>query len=383
MPHLLSMAAAAAALPSALAATLDMPVHFFNSYANVEVEIGTPAQSYMLHFDTGSSTAWVNDKSCGDACLNTSGFDRTYYDVTASSTGVSRGARASMDYFGGVTGGPTFEDKFSVPVGDKAFTWRQSFLSADQSSWNNLGADGFMGLAFNSISDGNTTTVVETLMQQGQLDEPRFGIYYGTEFNQTGSNPDGVLTIGGSREDKYVDGEITYVPLRFETHEVWRTVLSSITGTTENGGKKKSASNSLGFLGNAVFDTGAGSISVPNSIVDEIYESFGWDYEAILHGKHIPLCSEFNSTWSVTFNFGDGNLDPNLTMTGDQFARPGFAYRDDACYPPFEGSDNEGMALIGTPLMQQFYTIFDFGGKTADDFHPRIGFGQLKKEVKP
>ncbi|KAI9039812.1 pepsin-like aspartic protease [Aspergillus affinis] len=382
MPHLLSIAAAAATLPSTLAATLDLPIHFFNSYANVEVEIGTPAQPYMLHFDTGSSTAWMNDKNCSDACPNTSGRERAYYDVSASSTGHSRGARASMDYFGGVTAGPTYDDKFGVPDGD--FTWTQSFLSADQSSWNNLGSDGFMGLAFNSISDGNTTTVVETLMQQGKLDESRFGIYYGKEFNSTGSNPDGVLTIGGSREEKYVDGEITYVPLRYETpYEVWRTVLSSITGTTEKGGKKQSASNSLGMYGNAVFDTGAGSISVPNSIIDEIYESIGWDYDAILHGKHMPLCSEFNSSWSFTFNFGDGALDPNLTMTGDQFARPGFAYRDDACYPPFEGSDNEGMALIGTPLMQQFYTIFDFGGDHADDFHPRIGFGQLKKDVKP
>lgn len=290
-----------------------------------------------------------------------------------------------MDYFGGVTAGPTYNDKFGVSVGDdETYTWTQSFLSADQSSWNNLGADGFMGLAFNSISDGNTTTVVENLLQQGALDQSRFAIYYGTEFNQTGSNPDGVLTIGGSHEDKYVDGEITYVPLRIEdSFQVWRTVLTSITGTQEKGGKKSSTTNDLSFYGNAVFDTGAGSISVPNSMVDEIYESIGWDYEAILHGKHIPLCSEFNSTWSFTFNFGEGGLDPNLTMTGDQFARPGFAYRDDACYPPFEGSDNEGMFLIGTPLMEQFYTIFDFQGDKVEDFSPRIGFGQLKKEMKP
>lgn len=311
-------------------------------------------------------------------------YDRKGYNISASSTGASLGSYGSIDYFGGRTAGPGVADTFSLPAGSQghaALTWNQTFLAANETSWRFISADGFLGLAFSTIAVANTTTVVETLMQQGHLDKPRFAIYYGKEFENTSTNPEGVFTIGGSKEEQYVDGDLTYVPLAQEKeYQVWRATLSSITGSS-NAGKKQATSKFGG--GRAVFDTGAGALQVPSNAISEIYASIGMNWTAISQGRYIPMCSDFNSSWSVTFNFGDAETDPKLTLTGDQLAQPGFADRKDACNPPFDDSGSEDFALLGTPLLQQFYTVWDFGATEVTDYHPRVGFGKLKEGVRP
>ncbi|KAB8239090.1 pepsin-like aspartic protease [Aspergillus alliaceus] len=380
MPRSLDIAAIATVLPSALSATVDLPIHFRNSYASVEVNIGTPFQTHMLHFDTGSSSTWVVDQTCAKTCDNGSGYDRNGYNVSASTTGKTLGTYGSIDYFGGVTAGPGVADTFSMPAGvqgDATLTWNQTFLAANESSWRFISADGFLGLAFSTIAVAKTTTIIESLMQQGLLDEPRFGIYYGKEYQNTGANPEGILTIGSSKEEQYVDGELTWIPLRPEIeYQVWRATLSSIIGSSDSG--KKQACNNIGDSGRVVFDTGAGSFEVPSNIIGDVYASIGMNWTAIINGKHIPLCSEFNSTWSVTFNFGEAETDPKLTLTGDQLARPGFADRKDACFPPFDDSGRDGFGLFGTPFLHQFYSVWDFGATEVSNYHPRVGFGKLK-----
>ncbi|KAI9041816.1 pepsin-like aspartic protease [Aspergillus affinis] len=385
--QLRSLAAVAALLPSALGAVLNLPVHFDNSYAQVEASIGTPAKTYLLHFDTGSATTWVVGKGCLN-CPNGSGYERVGYSTDDSSTGVNIGIYGYIDYSGGATSGPGMADMFGLPAeatGEDGLRWNQTFMAADQSSWRFIPADGFLGLAFSSIAEAGATTLVETMMQKGLLDEPRFAIYYGTEFETTGSDPAGVLTIGGSHEDRYVDGELTYVPLQQEAEfQVWRTKLSSISGTGKTAGQKsQSATSHLGDYGRAVFDTGSGYFQVPSNIIDDLYDSIGMNWTAIKDGKHIPLCAEFTSDWSVTLNFGKSETDPKVTMTGEQLARPGFAHRDDACFPPFDDSEVVDLALIGTPLLHQFYTVFDFGANEVANYSPRIGFGNLKEELRP
>lgn len=317
---------------------------------------------------------------------NHSRYERIGYGTEDSSTGVNLGIYGSIDYSGGVTAGPGMADMFGLPAdtrSEDALRWNQTFMAADSSSWRFVPADGFLGLAFSSIAEAGATTMVETMMQKDLLDEPRFAVYYGTEFNTTGSDPAGVLTLGGSHEDRYVDGDLTYVPLQQEAeYQVWRTKLSSISTTGSTAGQKSRSTSQLGQYGRAVFDTGSGYFQVPTNIIDELYESVGMNWTAILNG-HIPLCTEFNSSWSVTLNFGDSETGPRVTMTGEQLGRPGFAHRDDACYPPFDDSEVVDLALIGTPMLHQFYTVFDFGASEVANYSPRIGFGSLKEELRP
>ncbi|KAF4806002.1 putative vacuolar protease A [Colletotrichum siamense] len=376
---------AAAAASVATAAVMELPIIVDNGYKTVEFNIGTPAKTYRLLFDTGSSSSWAVDSTCKTECANVSGYNRTGYDIAASSTGNLTGNSADIPYLGGRVAGPAVAEVWSAG----GVTWDQAFIAANESNWAALAADGFMGLGFSSIIDGGANTVMETLMAEGHLDAAKFGIYYGTEFTNTGGVPgDGVLTLGGSREADFVDGDLTTIPITRVIpgfYDVWRSTMLAVNGTrtTANGSVTETE---VDFdIGRVVFDTGAGSITLPEAQNLKVYESIGMNYTAILNGEHIPLCSEFNSSWSFKFSFGDYRTPQVVEITGEQLKRPGFANRDDACWPPFEGGETSGFTLIGTPFLRNFYTVWDFGAAANETdiskFDPKLSFGKIKAKA--
>ncbi|KAF7557170.1 hypothetical protein G7Z17_g957 [Cylindrodendrum hubeiense] len=310
-------------------------------------------------------------------------YNRVGYNINGSTTGRYTGDYADIPYLGGNTAGPAVSEVWKADD----LTWNQTFIAANESNWAALAADGFMGLAFSSIIDGGANTVVETLMAEGHLDAAKFGIYYGPEANDTNGQPgEGVLTIGASRESKYVEGDLTTIPItRVDgTYDVWRSTILGIGGTRTVNGTAVRTTTDFDF-GRVVFDTGAGSVSFPDEQNLKVYESIGMNYTAILAGEHIPLCSEFNSSWSVSFNLGDYRDPQVVTLRGDQLRRPGFAYRDDACWPPFEGGNAAGFTLIGTPFLRNLYTVWDYGVDATETdisrFNPQLSFGALKSKL--
>jgi len=333
------------------------------------------------------------DTSCTpDNCPNYSGFARNPYNASASSTGILIANNSGgIGYLGGNVDGTIRADYFSVPSKrDHAPQWNQTFLSANSSSWATLPADGFLGLAFTTIANTGTMTTMETLMQLPHqlLAEPRFALYYGRELTDTGNSAgDGALTLGGSHEDRFVEGDLAWidVELEYAEFELWRTNAVSIVGTTQIGaasGPQKITAE-LGFAW-AVFDTGAGLVEVPPSVIDAVYESIGMNYSAILHDHVIPKCSDFNDSWSLTFMLGDESSPVPITITGSQLQLTNFADQGDAaCWPPLSSSGYEGLTLIGAQFLQQFYTVFDFGAYDVASYKPRIGVGELKRQWKP
>lgn len=359
--------------------------------ALVDVEVGTPAVTHSLLFDTGSSTTWMFTTECeaSGTCINYSGFNRTVYNQSSSSTAEDMGTSASISYLGGVTAGKGVEDTFSL-ASAPSLTWKQSFLAANESSWSNIPSNGFLGLAFSTISDANTTTMVETLMQDGLLDEPRFGLYYGSELDTTDgarNGTPGTLTFGGSHEDVYVDGNMTWTDLSStgETAQLWRVNMQYMVGskpdnTSSTGSKDTTVTLSGGW---GIFDTGAGRIYVPDQLVEEIHASIGMNYTAILEGDVIPLCEDFTDAWSVELTFGDTYSPTTIKLTGDMLREPGFATGEDKyCWPPFDTSGSDGLFLFGQDFLQLFYTVFDFGGFVPAEYNAKIGFGALKEQYK-
>ena len=386
------------------ASVLELPVVIDNSYASVKFEIGTPPKEHRLMFDTGSSTLFVvntdcTEESCPDGRVTS--YVREKYNASASSTSVDLNIPASIPYLGGDVAGDTIQDVFSTL--DGGVEWNQTFLSANQSSWRFITADGFLGLGFSSIAEKNTSTLVETLLWDGKLDAPRFSLFYGTNMKDAGNGTqDGVLTVGGSHEDKYVDGEMVYTPLRKEDpYQLWRAPLRSVNVlVAENpsdpnatvdirNGRLPTTALSVGgqpdanvtwpmFQGRAVFDTGSGRVSVPSDIIDAMYFNLGWNYTKLFnHGQEIMECKHLNASWAVTMTLGEGapEDDVSFTIRGDEFFVPGHQ-----CMPPFDSSENEGFALVGAPFLRRHYSVFDFGADKVEDYQPKIGFGRLKKE---
>jgi hypothetical protein len=369
-----------AAAATVSASVLELPVAIGNSYASVNVDIGTPPKEHRLLFDTGSSTIFIVNTDCTEtSCPDGSApyYIRQEYNASASSSSVNLDIDAKIPYLGGDVAGGTFSDVFSTL--DGAVEWNQTFLSANESSWRFITADGFLGLGFSTIAEANTSTLVETLLWDGQLDEPRFGLFYGTNLEDEGAH-DGVLTIGGGREDKYVDGEVVYAPLRKEEeYQLWRAPLRSInvlvaqdpsdpdaTVEIHNGrlpttevanGTYLETNVTWPVYGGAVFDTGAGRLSVPDEIIFAMYFNLGWNYDKLLTQEELMECRHLNASWAVTLTLGEGapEDDVSFTIRGDEFIKPG-----DQCMPPFDPSGSSGFALVGAAFLRRHYSVFDF-----------------------
>merc|ERR1712110_921115 len=87
-----------------------------NTQYFAEISVGTPAQSFKVVPDTGSSNLWLYSKSCHSiACLR-----HSRYSSKNSSTYVADGADFKIEYgSGGVEG---FQSKDVVHMGDASAT---------------------------------------------------------------------------------------------------------------------------------------------------------------------------------------------------------------------------------------------------------------------
>lgn len=339
----------------------------------------------------------VSSDCTDSSCPNSSGYDRVGYNASDSSTSVDLNSFSRIPYIDGDgVSGWALQDVFEDESG--AVEWNQTLLSVNESSWRFITADGFMGLGFSSIAETNTSSLVETLLWADQLDAPRFALFYGTNLNDDGDQ-NGVLSIGSSHEDVYVDGEVAYVPLRYETpYQLWRAALRSVnvlvargenSTVTVNNGQLPTTDDAAGTYpkanttwplwgaGTAVFDTGAGRVSVPDSIIDAIYFNLGWNVTKLMNGEERMGCEHMNSSWALSFTLGEGaeEDDVTFTMRGDEFVRPG-----DQCMPPIDNSGGSSFALIGAAFLRRHYSVFDFGATKVEDYQPKIGFGRLKPE---
>lgn len=78
------------------------------------IGIGTPAQPFLIDFDTGSSDLWVPSSSCTSSTCP----DKHKYNATASSTSSKKSGHFSIQYGDGSTvSGPVYTDsgKLSSP----------------------------------------------------------------------------------------------------------------------------------------------------------------------------------------------------------------------------------------------------------------------------
>jgi hypothetical protein len=299
---------------------------------------------------------------------------------------VDLGIYDSIEYLGGKTGGPAMADMFHAD----GQSWNQTFLAANQTSWSFIPGDGFFGMAFSTIAQPRTEVAVETMIREGILDAPKFAMYYGKEFRDTGDGPgDGAITLGASEEAKYVDGDLTWLPGRKDNgtvYQLWRSTLREVRGRHTGSSGEPVAAEPISYppgRANGVFDTGTGLFSVPKAALGPLYKAIGWpSFEALVGGKFMPLCSYFNSTWAVDFAFSDDGVNySNITVTGDQFrGNTGFAGRDDACEPPFSESGRDGLYLFGQSVLRHVYSVYDYGATEVKDYKPRIGWGKLKEK---
>ena len=231
--------------------THPVPVsNFLNAQYFSEIAIGTPAQTFKVVLDTGSSNLWVPSQECGSiAC-----YLHTKYDSSASSTYKKNGSDFEIRYGSGSLSGFVSQDL--VQIGDVKIK-HQDFAEATSEPGLAFAFgrfDGIMGLGYDTISVNKIVPPFYNMIDQGLLDDPVFAFYLGNTANGDGDESEAIF--GGMNKDHYT-GKMTKIPLRRKAY--WEVDLDAIsfgdaTAELENTG--------------VILDTGTSLIALPSTLAE-------------------------------------------------------------------------------------------------------------------
>ncbi|KAF8266878.1 Asp-domain-containing protein [Lactarius quietus] len=295
------------------------------------LSVGTPATTFTVNFDTGSSDMFLPSTGCDSSCDG-----HTWYDPWNSSTKYEIGTPFSLEYAdGSAIKGTLYTDDVTIAgYTAKNQTFGAANSYSDGFTYPGWQPDGLLGLGFPSLSGCGATPLFTNLVNQRVLPKDSFGLCP-TE-----------LYIGGTNSQLY-KGNFTYVPV---THEgYWQTNIDALylNGT-----------QIAGTL-DTIIDSGTAMIIGDSKTIEAFYNRIPGSYPIGSGYYNIP-CSfdseislKFGGTSFViqnsTFNLGTYNSDPN------------------ACVGSFVADDEFGFWILGDVFLENVYTEFDVGNQ-------RLGF---------
>ncbi|KAJ7435463.1 acid protease [Mycena galericulata] len=305
------------------------------------ISIGSPAQNFVIDFDTGSSDLWVPSSTC------TSCGSKNTYDSSASSTSASEIGSFSIQYGDGSTvSGPIFTDTVSV-AGITATSQYLAAVTTLSSSFTNDPADGILGLAFPAISNLKQNPFFVNADSQGVVSANQFGFFLASSGSE--------LYLGGS-DDSLYSGSIEFNTVD-SSGGFWQATGASAlvggssavsgiqtiidSGTTLMYGPPDSIKTLFAQVpGSKLFDSTNGFYSYPCDAPPEI--SFSWG----------------GQEWAIT----SANLNLGPTESGSSDCVSSLAAQDLGL--------GTGVWLLGDAFMKNVYTVFDFD-------QGAVGFAEL------
>ncbi|GAA5921541.1 hypothetical protein JCM3775_003096 [Rhodotorula graminis] len=150
------------------------------------VSVGSPAQTFSIFFDSGSSDFTLASTACTTSCGT-----KKRYDTAASSSAVKTTKQVRTSFVDGTSSiGVVYTD--TVTAGGSTATGQDIVAATSLSSTvSGLASDG-MGLSYPSLSSAGSSSLMFTLAAQGQyVTNPYFSI----RLSYTGRSE---ITFGGS-----------------------------------------------------------------------------------------------------------------------------------------------------------------------------------------
>jgi len=290
-----------------------------------EISVGGPGQKLTVIFDTGSSSLWVPTKASGK---------REYYAPSLSSTYQGSSEVFSIKYGSGDISGLFCRD--TVAIGELAlenFTFGAASDTSGIRNWAHLPYDGILGLGFPQLSIGGYPTVMEALVQSGQLAEPVFGFYLG-------DRREGELVFGGV-DPKHVASEFTFLNV---THPgYWAVGLDSV---------KVGDGMMLTATPVAIVDSGTSLLSGPSEEVEVVALMLG---ATPIRSRYVIRCDQQIPSLAFTLGGRDFvlNKDDLITHRAGHLCVLGIQ----AMHVP------NRMWILGDVFMRKYYVQFDWGQK--------------------
>jgi len=326
-------------------------INFQNAQYFGEVGIGSPAQSFKVIMDTGSSNLWVPSSACRSiACIV-----HKRYDNSASSTYIPNGTALDLAYGSGSCDGILSID--TVTMQDAVIRQQTFGEMTHEGSVSFIAGrfDGILGLGFPNLAADGVTPVFQNMVSQGIVDNAAFYTF----LNRDPSSPLGGEIAWGAPNPAHQGGDFTYVPLSREGY--WQVHIDGMGLST--------GASVCEYGCEGIVDTGTSLFAGPKKEVEKIQNAIG--ATPIAAGEYSVDCDSIPNLPSF-----------NITLNGIQFELTGKDYvlevsagGQSQCISGFLGMDLPPQIgikwILGDPFIGKFYTAFDVANK-------RVGFAPLR-----
>jgi hypothetical protein len=306
-----------------------------------EISIGTPAQKFVVVFDTGSGNLLIPSQQCNDAaCLAHKRFD-----AAASKSAVEIAFADSPDKvvdksgdrdvvtitFGtGEMSGVFIKD--TVCIG--GLCTKANFVAATEESdepFSLVPFDGIFGLALPQMSEGPRFNVFDCMVRDKTLKTNMYAFFFGATDDEESE-----ITFGEWRDNRMAS-PLFWVPVSNPGY--WQVEMSDITI------KNKKQNLCEDKHCQVAVDTGTSLMAGPTEVVNALIDRLAVASD----------CSNFNTLPDMGFLVGDHILN----LKPDEYVDRG----EDGCslalmtldIPPPKGP----LFIFGDPFLRKYYTVYD------------------------
>ncbi|KAJ7646694.1 acid protease [Roridomyces roridus] len=321
------------------------------------ISVGTPPQTMLVVFDTGSSTLEVASTQCAEACSN-----QIQFDPTQSSTFAEGNFTGVLVFDTGVGVVPVIGNNTqmtlhnatdTVSIGGLTIESTELFLIINQTE--PFFADPFSGImGMDAQADG----VFGALIDQGL--PSLFGFFLTPQ-----AEGNAELTIGGIDDTKF-DGPLMFASLPAPGEQVDWSLISPqvfVNGQT---------TSLLNATREVIFDSGTSNVLFPTDLTEAIYALISPDIvphasENGTYGIACDLIPTLPAEIAIQFTAQDGSAF-NLTIPSIELSVGPFEGDPETCQTLINAFD--GLNLLGASVLKHYYSVWDVGGQ-------RMGFAAV------
>jgi hypothetical protein len=314
----------------------EVPVKdYMNTQYFVEVQVGTPAQTFTVVPDTGSSNLWIYSSKCNAVVC----WYHDKYDASKSSTYKANGEKFDISYGSGSINGFVSQDK--AVLGDTTSSMQFGEIEAVAGiAFYASQMSGILGLAYDTISVDHLPTFIES----SDLKDKSFSFHLH-------ENPEAsTMTIPGYDKDLVGAEEFTF-------HNVVEQRYYSLNLTGVKRGDKSIPA--AGFK--AVIDSGTSVLVGPNTIVQPLIEGITVNDD----------CSGLEKLPTISFFIDE----IEYAMEPRDYVLKVTQGSDTQCVMAIMGQDfpaGFNYFILGDSFMRKFYSYFDKNNN-------RVGFINVEK----
>lgn len=269
--------------------------------------LGTPAQSFRLHIDTGSSDLWVNTNT--STLCNAKGTPCAFagtYSANASSTYSYLASDFNISYVDGSgASGDYVTDTFTI--GGTTLATLQFGIGYTSTSY-----EGILGIGYeiNEVQVGRAgkaayANLPAQMVTDGLIQSNAYSLWLNDLDANTGS-----ILFGGVDTAQY-HGSLETLPIQKE-QGYYAEFLITLTGITL--GNTVIAKNQAQAV---LLDSGSSLTYLPDSMTEAIYQQVDAQYDSNEGAAYVP-CSLASNSSALNFTFST----PTISVTMNELVIP-------------------------------------------------------------